>query len=257
MAVRTGSPRRTCHASLFEEGHSGPFAVRHSSSARRNWYVAQQHGSRREPARVRANINRLDRSRDFASRSHCRFRKRAPLRGAQGSGQVIPARAGMTDAKVRDFHNSLERSRRSLRDRAVASFSLRIAERGWRSGRETKSPDGPASRTEPTSLPNRCERDTNASLVRRDCVASRHAWWRLAVRTGLEPATSAVTGRCSNQIELPDHRWQAGFIWARGMGRQAAVLHRMQHRLYSSSDRGWMDMKMLSAPVFRVPGSVP
>ena len=25
-----------------------------------------------------------------------------------------------------------------------------------------------------------------------------------AVRTGLEPATSCVTGRCSNQIELPD-----------------------------------------------------
>lgn len=56
---------------------------------------------------------------------------------------------------------------------------------------------------------------------------------RLAVRTGLEPATSAVTGRCSNRIELPDHQ-RAGFI------RQgASECQELDSMLYRATKACW------------------
>lgn len=87
---------------------------------------------------------------------------------------------------------------------------------GQRSPREDRSHEVPVVKMEILSV-------TNAGSPR-SCVAGLNRRERLAVRTGLEPATSAVTGRCSNQIELPDHRLQAGFIWATVRERQALPL---------------------------------
>ncbi|GEM_PF-1180432 len=87
---------------------------------------------------------------------------------------------------------------------------------GIRSPRPGRSHEVPVVKMEILSV-------TNAGSSR-SCVASLCRRERLAVRTGLEPATSAVTGRCSNQIELPDHRLQAGFIWATVRERQALPL---------------------------------
>ena len=39
---------------------------------------------------------------------------------------------------------------------------------------------------------------------RRNCKRERYAFTNMR-HAGIEPATSCVTGRCSNQIELPPH----------------------------------------------------